>query len=115
MSINGAPVMAATVVAVDVGKNTAALSVTDADRRRLLGPVDFGKIVTGKTTANDVRTLLGAPVRAYPPRAGQGETWQYTYRGNFERRMFWVELSPDGTVRGTSDTPDLDAGAFRRP
>ena len=28
MSINGAPVMAATVVAVDVGKNTAVLSVT---------------------------------------------------------------------------------------
>ena len=27
MSINGAPVMAASVVAVDVGKNTAALSV----------------------------------------------------------------------------------------
>jgi transposase len=41
MSINGASVMAATVVAVDVGKNTAALSVTDAGRRRLLGPIDF--------------------------------------------------------------------------
>ena len=80
-----------------------------------LGPVDFAKIVAGKTTANEVRALLGAPVRAYPPRAGQGESWQYIYRGNFERRMFWVELSPDGTVRGTSDTPDLDAGAFRRP
>ena len=35
MSINGAPVMAASVVAVDVGKNTAALSVTDAARQRL--------------------------------------------------------------------------------
>src|SRR5829696_968476 len=41
MSINGAPVMAASVVAVDVGKNMAALSATDADRRRLFGPVDF--------------------------------------------------------------------------
>jgi transposase len=41
MSINGAPIMAATVVAVDVGKNTAALLVTDAARRRLFGPVDF--------------------------------------------------------------------------
>ena len=29
------------VVAVDVGKKVVALSVTDADRRRLLGPVDF--------------------------------------------------------------------------
>jgi transposase len=41
MSFNGAPVKAASVVAVDVGKKTAALSVTDAGRRRLLGPVDF--------------------------------------------------------------------------
>ena len=38
MSINGAPVMAASVVAVDVGKNKAALSVTSADRHRLFGP-----------------------------------------------------------------------------
>ena len=29
------------VVAVDVGKKTVALSVTDAGRHRLLGPVDF--------------------------------------------------------------------------
>ena len=41
MSFNGVPVMAATVVAVDVGKNKAVLSVTDAARRRLLGPVEF--------------------------------------------------------------------------
>jgi transposase len=49
MSFNGAPVTAVTVVAVDVGKNTAALSVTDADRRRLLGPVDFA--MTGPALA----------------------------------------------------------------
>jgi hypothetical protein len=41
MSINGAPVMAATVVAVDVGKNTAVLLVTDAARHRLFGPVEL--------------------------------------------------------------------------
>jgi transposase len=41
MSINSAPMMAATVVAVDVGKTTAALSVTDAARHRLLGPINF--------------------------------------------------------------------------
>jgi transposase len=41
MSFNSAPVMAATVVAVDVGKNTAVLSVTDSARHRLLGPVEF--------------------------------------------------------------------------
>ena len=32
---------AAAVIAVDVGKTTAAVSVTDADRHRLFGPVDF--------------------------------------------------------------------------
>jgi len=42
MSFNGAPVMAVSVVAVDVGKDRAALSVTDAGRHRLFGPVDFG-------------------------------------------------------------------------
>jgi transposase len=41
MSFNGAPVMAASVVAVDVGKNKAALSVTSADRQRLFGPAEF--------------------------------------------------------------------------
>jgi hypothetical protein len=37
----------------------------------------------------------------------------YPYRGNFDRRMFWVEVSPDGTVRGTSDTADYNAGPYR--
>jgi transposase len=41
MSFNGAPVVAASVVAVDVGKNKAALSVTSADRHRLFGPAEF--------------------------------------------------------------------------
>jgi transposase len=47
MSVNGVPVMAATVVAVDVGKNRAALLVTDAGRRRLFGPVDFAMTAVG--------------------------------------------------------------------
>ena len=46
MSINGALVMGATVVAVDVGKNTAALLVTDAVRHRLFGPMEFAMIAS---------------------------------------------------------------------
>jgi len=38
MSFNGAPVTVASVVAVNVGKNKAALSMTSADRHRLFGP-----------------------------------------------------------------------------
>ena len=63
MSINGAPVMAASVVAVDVGKNTAALSVTNAERRRLLGPVDFAM------TAPAVTAVLERVCAVLPPAA----------------------------------------------
>ena len=49
------------VVAVDVGKNTVALSVTDADRHRLLGPVDFAMTKTGLcATLARVQSVLPA-------------------------------------------------------
>jgi len=55
--------MAATVVAVDVGKNTAALSVTDVGRRRLLGPVDFAM------TAPALTAVLERVCAVLPPAA----------------------------------------------
>ena len=67
MSINGAPVMAATVVAVDVGKNKAALSVTSADRHRLFGPVEFAM------TAPALAAVLERVCAVLP--AGTGEGW----------------------------------------
>ena len=48
MSINGALAPAAAVVAVDVGKTTAALSVTDAGRHRLFGPLEFRDDCAGR-------------------------------------------------------------------
>lgn len=45
---HAAPLMSSTVVvAVDVGKTTVALSVTDAGRHRLLGPLDFPMTAPG--------------------------------------------------------------------
>jgi transposase len=58
MSINGAPVMAATV-AVDVGKHTAVLSVTDSARHRLLGPVEFA--MTAPAVAAVVQRVCAVP------------------------------------------------------
>jgi transposase len=50
---------ATVVVAVDVGKNTVALSVTDDQRRRLLGPVDFAMTTPGLfSTLARVRDVL---------------------------------------------------------
>jgi transposase len=52
------------VVAVDVGKNTVALSVTDCERRRLLGPVDFAMTRPGlSSTLAMVHDVLPGSVR----------------------------------------------------
>jgi len=63
MSIHVASATSSTVVvAVDVGKNTVALSVTDAGRHRLFGPVDFA--MTGPGLAKvltDVGAVLPSP------------------------------------------------------
>jgi transposase len=45
MSASVAQARPTVVVAVDVGKTAAAVLVTDADRRRLLGPIEF--LMTG--------------------------------------------------------------------
>ena len=47
MSSSVALAPAAAVVAVDVGKTTAALLVSDAQRHRLLGPIVFAMTATG--------------------------------------------------------------------
>jgi transposase len=72
MSINSAPMMAATVVAVDVGKNTAALSVTDAARRRLLGPINFAMTAVAVSAVLDrvCGVLPGAAVKVGVEAAG---------------------------------------------
>lgn len=74
----------------------------------LLTSENFARIVVNKTTANQVRERLGPPSRILESRAHQGEAWGYRYAGNFERRMFWVEFSPDGVARETSDSTDFE-------
>ena len=71
MSINGALAPAAAVVAVDVGKTMAAVLVTDAQRHRLLGPLEFlddrrrcGQVIT--------KVAGGAAGRGDPGRGGGG-------------------------------------------
>ena len=119
MSINGAPVMAASVVAVDVGKNTAVLSVTDSARQRLLGPVGF--VMTAPAVAAVVErvcaVLPGAAVKVGVEAAG------HYHRPLLESRLWpagWelLELSParvseqrrvQGRRRVKTDAIDLEA------
>ena len=77
-----------------------------------LGAGDFAKVTPGKTK-DEVRAILGAPARTYPARGPQAESWEYPYRGDWERRTFWVEFAPAGTVSGTNDTKDMNSGAYR--
>ena len=52
MSVQSAPVTVSTiVVAVDVGKTSAMVSVTDDARRRLMGPVEFAMTRSGLAAA----------------------------------------------------------------
>ena len=78
-----------------------------------LGTVDFSKVVPGKTTQNEVRAMLGTPARAHQYRAEAGETWEYPYYGNYERRIFWVEFSAGKVVSRTDDTSDFYAGKYK--
>ena len=62
MSVQSAPVTSSTiVVAVDVGKTSAMVSVTDGARRRLMGPVEFAMTRSGLGAAMQ-RVLAVAPL-----------------------------------------------------
>ena len=63
MSVHAAPVTSSTVVvAVDVGKCSVALSVTDAARHRLFGPVEFAMTRSALTaTVGRVCGVLSCP------------------------------------------------------
>ena len=90
----------------------AGFSTSGGAAEPRLGAADFAKVVPGKSK-DDVRAMLGAPARTYPARGAQAESWEYPYRGHFERRSFWVEFTPSGAVSGTHDTKDFSAGYYR--
>lgn len=75
MSVHAAAVTASTVVvAVDVGKSSAALSVTDAGRHRLLGPVELSMtrsaLVDLVEKVRGVLPGIGGPVKVGVEAAG---------------------------------------------
>lgn len=70
MSVHAAPVTSSTVVvAVDVGETSVALSVTDADRRQVFGPVEFAMTRSASPRCS-LKSVACCPARAC---AGQGQ------------------------------------------
>jgi transposase len=119
MSVNGAPVIAASVVAVDVGKNKAVLSVTGADRHRLFGPADFA--MTAPALAA-VLQRVGAVLPPAPVKVGVEAAGHYhrPLLGSVVWPAGWevVEVSParvaeqrrvQGRRRVKTDAIDLEA------
>ena len=122
MSVHAAPVTSSTVVvAVDVGKTSVALSVTDAERRRLFGPVEFA--MTRSALAAVLEQIGGVlPCSQVPVKVGVEAC------GHYHRPLLapsawpagWevLELNPahvaeqrrvQGRRRVKSDAFDLDA------
>jgi hypothetical protein len=87
---------------------SAACAMAPQGSAERLTPENFARIAVNKTTANEVRDLLGPPSRTLRSRAHQGEEWGYRYTEDFERRMFWIEISRDGVVRETSRSTDFE-------
>jgi len=111
--------MAATVVAVDVGKNTAVLSVTDSARHRLFGPVEFAMTVPAVAA---VVERVSAVLPSVAVKVGVEAAGHY-HRPLLESRLWpagWelLELSPvrvseqrrvQGRRRVKTDAIDLEA------
>lgn len=107
-------------MAVDVGKNTVALSVTDAGRHRLLGPVDFAMTAPGLSSAlarvHDVLPL-GARVKVGVEAAGHYHR-PLLAPSSWPRGWQLLELNPahvteqrrvQGRRRVKTDAIDLEA------
>jgi len=119
MSFNGAPVTAAAVVAVDVGKKKAALAMTSADRHRLFGPVEFA--MTAPALAAVLQRVC-AVLPAGPIKVGVEAAGHYHRpllgSGVWPRGWEVLELSParvaeqrrvQGRRRVKTDVIDLEA------
>lgn len=68
---------------------------------------NIGKLVADQSTAEDVRALFGPPgAVGYLPLKPR-EWWEYKYYDYQDRRILWVQFSPDdGIVREVLDMRD---------
>jgi hypothetical protein len=74
---------------------------------------NFSRVLPGKSTAKEVRELLGPPSHVYQYPRMPREVWDYPVLVDFRWFNFFVQYSPDGVVRETYllHDPSYDAGA----
>jgi hypothetical protein len=98
------------------GRHTYAARIAPDGRllaiEQRLAPEYFGKVIPGKSAKQDVRALLGPPLRVDPDRKG-GEVWDYRVEVDMRKFDFFVEFTDDGLVRKAYllHDPEYDVGA----
>ena len=67
------------------------------------------RIAPNTTTGKDLRELLGPPYRVVRMERQQRDVWEYPWQLGEDRRILWVQLSYDGTVREVIEMHDFDS------
>jgi hypothetical protein len=98
-----------------IGRHAYAVTVgPDGVMRSIeqrLTRANMDKLVPGTTTTKDVRELFGPP---YPATVGrspfsQREVWEYKWLEIEDKRVLWVQFSPDGILREFANSHDFGA------
>jgi hypothetical protein len=67
------------------------------------------KISPNATSAKDLRDLVGLPFRVVRMERQQRDVWEYPWRLVEEKRILWVQVSYDGTVREVLEMHDFES------
>ncbi|HWA39506.1 MAG TPA: hypothetical protein VG873_16750 [Burkholderiales bacterium] len=67
------------------------------------------RITPNATSAKDLRELLGPPFRVVRMERQQRDVWEYPWRLSEDRRILWVQVSYDGTVREVIEMHDYES------
>lgn len=96
------------------GRQTYVASIASSGMlsgiQQVLTPANIQRISIDRTSADQVRELLGPPDRVvrYALKPNQ-EVWEYPWQLGEDKRLLWVTVSDDGIVRAVADVHDFDA------
>jgi hypothetical protein len=93
--------MARTTYAVRVGADGLVRDVS-----QLLTMANLAKLEPGKSTASDVKAILGPPFRITPMPRIQREVWEYYMFRDTRAKITYVQIDPSGRVREVLEIDD---------
>jgi hypothetical protein len=79
------------------------------ERRQVLVPENIKRIQAGSTTQDQLRALLGPPVRISRAPLRPLDYWEYPWLLVEEKRILWVGVADDGIVRDVIERHDLES------